>query len=647
MSGSGGKASSTGNAWSDAACYLFQPGSTLCGSMNVVIPGTAAATYPFTEEEDENFWTQASYCAAMSPSAGVRTPQAATADAAPSQEEQMDAAMKKLDTKYKFKPHMCEDRDFFVINAGATSVDVESLSTPSMGGHLRSLSEASDSSSFKLEALREGAPSFENKDQILEAPFPVLVYPNNAENNSNREAETINNSTVSSHALRGAASMIRESAPEWIVKPARAKRTFDSPEERRIPDEHRVKELLSPINPTTTPNEEVHAGRYSSKFGISSCMVPTNPPTSPANQAYDQQKQASESLRKQSSLNDCPANSAEDVEMMKKFWTEKFTQAANKVIQSDSSRRILELIDPTIPRESDGNRRTGQQSLRGRQRYRQVLKKYRKHRILVLILDPSTKLYEMLELPYRPDETTVADVLIMARIQTTDDRLRYKDYIGLCRPNLDPPPPPPLKKVESPSASTTTTPTRHQLSPPPLNRVTKQFKHMHHYDPEGREDDVNSIVSEATAMRNLAAASSMLQEVTDQDKLVWNLLSPSSSTKPTPLTCTGAIPSQLALSLPYFTLPLLGDIVVTIPKGYTGEDVSKFAQTILQTPLFLRWMHRRYLNDLQRQNDELLSRAKAIGGKNSSGGGGGGRVRSRDSTGNGTTISDQATMMAS
>ena len=129
---------------------------------------------------------------------------------------------------------------------------------------------------------------------------------------------------------------------------------------------------------------------------------------------------------------------------------------------------------------------------------------------------------------------------------------------------------------------------------------------------EGREDDNQSISSEVTANTSNHVNSCMLQEITVEEELVWNLLSPSRPSSP-------ALPSHLALALPYVTLPLLGDIVVTIPKGYTGEDVSKFALTILQTPLFLRWVQKRYLNDLQRENDELLSRAGvAVGGTNAS-----------------------------
>jgi len=75
--------------------------------------------------------------------------------------------------------------------------------------------------------------------------------------------------------------------------------------------------------------------------------------------------------------------------------------------------------------------------------------------------------------------------------------------------------------------------------------------------------------------------------------------------------------SSLPPHLAVVTLPLLGDIVVTIPKGYTGEEVSKYAQIILQTPLFLRWLEKRYLNDLQQENDDLLSRAGTVVGTRS------------------------------
>lgn len=579
------------NVWSNAACYLFQPESMLCGAMNVVPPvSPTSASYGFKQD---SFWSPPAFGAS-----------ARNNSAKNHQGDSFDAAMKALDAKYKFQPHWCEDREFFVIHTGAMSVDAESITGPSMDESARSTSESSKSSIFKLEALRDGVPPIESEDHVWDAPLPVLIYRGDREEETikkrdDREAKmirqlgetTVTPEDLSMHDVAMAKKLAYTRTPEWIIKDSSNMRCIDAPEERRYPDEDRVKQLLAPF--AYKPNSEVTVPS-GNQFVMPSCMPLKH------SGATNQEQPPSLELMRVSDPNACVIGLG-DRETTKKFWMEKFTEAANKVIQSDSSRRIMELIDPTIPRESDVHHRAPHH-LRGRQRYRKVLRKYLKHRILVLILDPSTKLFEMLELPFRPDETTVADVLIMARIQTTDDRLRYKEYVGLCRPNLDPPPPPPVTK-KSPS-----TPPRHQLSPPPLNRVTKQLENRP-YDEEGREDDANSILSEATSLRN-HDVSCMVQEVTDTEELVWDLLSPSRSTVP----CT--IPSKLALALPYSALPLLGDIVVTIPLGYTGEEVARHAQTILQTPLFLRWIRNRYLNDLQRENDELLSRAKAMRGNN-------------------------------
>jgi hypothetical protein len=573
------------NIWSNAACYLFQPENMLCGAVSDVPPASPTnASYGLKQG---SFWSHP-----------VFGPSDRNIDAKNLQEDSFDAAMRALDAEYKFQPHWCEDREFFVIHTGAMSVDAESITGPSID---ESTSESSKSSLFNLEALRDGVPTFESRDHICDAPFPVLVYREDRDEETVKKREyreakpttkpgvvhtTVTPEDLSMYDIAIAKKLAYTRTPDWVIKDYSNKGCIDGPQERRYPDEDRVKELLAPFSYTPNSDKTVPSGYQ---------VIPPCIPSKLSCTANQEQPQSLELMRV-SDPNAC-VKSLEHFDPSKKFWMEKFTEAANKVIQSDSSRRILELIDPTIPRESDIRHRE-QHHLRGRQRYRKVLKKYLKHRLLVLILDPSTRVFEMLELPFRPDETTIADVLIMARIQTTDDRLRYKEYVGLCRPNLDPPPPPPVGKAQP------STPSGCQLSPPPLNRVTKNSQSSP-YDEERREDDNKSLFTESTSLR----VSCMIQE-TDTEELVWSILSPSDSTVP----CT--IPSQLALALPYSTMPLLGDIVVTIPLGYTGEEVARYAQTILQTPLFLRWIRSRYLNDLQRDNDELLSRAKAMGGSN-------------------------------
>jgi len=143
--------------------------------------------------------------------------------------------------------------------------------------------------------------------------------------------------------------------------------------------------------------------------------------------------------------------------------------------------------------------------------------------------------------------------------------------------------------------------------PPTVSRVTQRA--VTTIKREGGEDGDNELLSLSNATNNTANHSCMLQEVTIEDALVWELLAPS---RP-PAAMISSLPPHLAV----VTLPLLGDIVVTIPKGYTGEEVSKYAQIILQTPLFLRWLEKRYLNDLQQENDDLLSRAGTVVGTRS------------------------------
>lgn len=512
-----------------------------------------------------------------------------------------------------FQPHMCEDRDFFVID-GSGSVDVESLSVPSMGDLNGFGSDDSESSKslFKLDTSparskksnnsRDSAPSSlaEQQGPLLEdsgaswmaqgrdtSPQMMSAKPGSKE----RRKQIIDSIMNSERAATTVTPQLKETVQQGKLQIIKAevvtKAVPPSPEKAYVIDEERLRQLIAP------PKKEVQVTATDRFVRDVQAYIP-------------------------SCKGDLTGQPKEEtlvvVDPATLFWKEKFSEAATKVIQQ-SSARCMEIVDPTIPRASDIHRArqqsisAHQQQLQGRNRYRKVLKKYRKHRLLVLIMDPSTKLYEMLELPYRRDETTVADVLIMARIQTTDERLRYKDYTGLCRPNLNPPPPPPPPPKQNVSSGSTPaasqTPPRYPQLPPKVSRVT--------YMEEKKDDDHLSMASEVTTNTCNQSHSCMLQEITTENELVWNLLSPS---RPKSSMCSTLSP-QFALVLPIVTLPLLGDIVVTIPKGYSGEEVSKFALSILQTPLFLRWVQKRYLNDLQRENDELLSRAgAAVGGGN-------------------------------
>jgi hypothetical protein len=110
---------------------------------------------------------------------------------------------------------------------------------------------------------------------------------------------------------------------------------------------------------------------------------------------------------------------------------------------------------------------------------------------------------------------------------------------------------------------------------------------------------------------------STYKETKCMEELVSNLLPPSHRTSYPSSLPESIPPGCLANSLGLFTLPLLGDIVVTIPQGYSGEQVATFASSILQTPLFLRWIQKRYLTEdltmmmQPRDNSELLEDGSA------------------------------------
>jgi len=567
----------------------------------------------------------------------------------------VEAAFKSMEQRNRqFEPHLCENKEFFVIN-GSTSIDFESLSVPSMGD-LKNLglssysgSDTSDSPQRRVYitsspargspdgsggAGRDHAPRTPPKTK-LDPIFETAVH---ASTNMAGKKTIENEETLDTKAKTFSTKKIQPKEPEKVEPTPPMQTEEDLEREMAIINEQRLRELISPRTPER-PAEIKATSQFLKEMQalVPSCYGPL------PYEAKDKPMQAPEVELKVIS-NPADTQLSEETEM-NKYWKEKFSQAANKVIEK-SSVRCMEIIDPTIPREDDPPRRKEAAAKRpkGRQRYRKVLRKYRRHRILVLIMDPSTKLYEILELPYRPDETTVADVLIMARIQTTDDRLRYQDYVGLCRPNLNPPPPPSSNQTENESPRNKPvlqTPPRHPALPPKVNRVTGS-KCGHLVD--GREDDSHSLSSELTANTRNHLSSCMLEEITVPEELVWNLLSSSSATSVSGSSSeagsafsASSIPSEFTMSLPYVTLPLLGDIVVTIPQGYTGEEVSRHALTILQTPLFLRWVHRRYLQDLQRDNDELLSRVgAAVGGTQGEGAGAGGATFTRSSESGGS-----------
>ena len=585
--------------------FFFKADSMLCGALGGTTAGSEAAAVGTYGMSTEALVRSMAACGGDSDNACIPSPPRTTVN----NSNKVPQVIVK-----PFQPHMCEDRDFFVID-GSGSVDLESLSVPSMGDMKGFGSDGSDASDslFKLDASparskkssnsRESAPSSfaEQHGPILEdsvetwmpqgrdtSPQRMSAKPGSKERKKqiidammNPERAT----TPVTPQMKGVGN--KQSKPQ-IIKAEVSKVVPPSPEKDYVIDEERLRQLIAP------PKKEVQINATDRFVRDVQAYIP-----SCQGDLSNQPKE--ETLLDPATL----------------FWKEKFSEAATKVIQQ-SSARCIEIVDPTIPRASDVHRArqqamlAHQQQLQGRNRYRKVLKKYRKHRLLVLIMDPSTKLYEMLELPYRRDETTVADVLIMARIQTTDERLRYKEYVGLCRPNLNPPPPPPPPRQNASGSAQAQpvhqTPPRYPHFPPKVNRVT----HME----EKKDDDHLSMASEVTTNTCNQSHSCMLQEITSESELVWNLLSPS---RPTSSLCSSLSP-QLALALPIVTLPLLGDIVVTIPKGYSGEEVSKFALSILQTPLFLRWVQNRYLNDLQKENDELLSRADAaVGGGHTKG----------------------------
>lgn len=56
------------------------------------------------------------------------------------------------------------------------------------------------------------------------------------------------------------------------------------------------------------------------------------------------------------------------------------------------------------------------------------------YKIFLLLLQPKSKIFELIQLIYSPNDTTVGDILKMIPDNATEQALGSQDYIGLCRP---------------------------------------------------------------------------------------------------------------------------------------------------------------------------------------------------------------------
>ena len=59
-----------------------------------------------------------------------------------------------------------------------------------------------------------------------------------------------------------------------------------------------------------------------------------------------------------------------------------------------------------------------------------------KHKCLVLLMEPETKIFELVRVPYQPEETTLADLLRLVRREATDERLARQTYTGLAHEGM-------------------------------------------------------------------------------------------------------------------------------------------------------------------------------------------------------------------
>ena len=59
-----------------------------------------------------------------------------------------------------------------------------------------------------------------------------------------------------------------------------------------------------------------------------------------------------------------------------------------------------------------------------------------KNKCLVLLMEPETKIFEVVRIPYKPEETTLGDLLQLVRHEATDERLARQTYTGLAHDGI-------------------------------------------------------------------------------------------------------------------------------------------------------------------------------------------------------------------